>query len=157
MVFLLLLTLVAGTVMNTSILEFRMAGNSQFREEAFQKVQAAVTSISEDIDNFVVAGGVGYTNCMVGDANPDCDEHSLIVDATAVTVAAGSLSFNVVRQGPEILPSPPVRMSEDEVSSSASYDYAVFEAGAEYSGSDQGLGNAEVAQGIMVRFSSGGQ
>ena len=71
MIFLLLLAIIAGTVTQTSILEFFMAGNAQFREEAFQEAQAVVTEISSDAGNFPVVGQIGYKLCKtkVGDCN----------------------------------------------------------------------------------------
>ena len=49
MVFLLLMAIVAGTVMQTSVLEFFMAGNDLFRVEAFQQAQAITSEIGDDI------------------------------------------------------------------------------------------------------------
>jgi len=42
MVFMLMLAVIAGSVMQTGVLEFHMAGNDQFQEEAFQRAQAIV-------------------------------------------------------------------------------------------------------------------
>lgn len=151
MVFLLLLALVAGTVMQTSMLEFRMAGNDQFREEAFQQAQAVATSISRNIDNFPVSGDVGYTIC-----NSGCDSNTLNYDTTMVTNPS-LVSGIVTREGPLILETFPVRLSESQASSSPSYDAAVFEVKVEYNGSGEGLGNAAVAQGIAVRIASSSQ
>lgn len=158
MVFLLLMAMVAGTVMQTSMLEFKMAGNDQFREEAFQKAQAVASSISEDIDNFPVVGDVGYTNCVASDTDPDCDITTLTIHSGISTVPTGvDVTAQVTREGPLILESFPVRLSESQTSSSPSYDAAIFEVAVEYSGSDIGLGNAEVAQGVAVRIVSSTQ
>ncbi|PHS73910.1 pilus assembly PilX family protein [Porticoccus sp.] len=151
MVFMLLLALVAGTVMQTSMLEFRMAGNDQFREEAFQQAQAVATSITQEIDNFPVSGAVGYTICSSG-----CDANTLTYDATMVTNPS-LVSGIVTREGPLILESFPVRLSESQASSSPSYDAAVFEVEVEYNGSDEGLGNAAIAQGVAIRIASSSQ
>lgn len=156
MVFMLLLALVAGTVMQTSMLEFRMAGNDQFREEAFQQAQAVAASISQDIDNFPVSGAVGYTICDVGNPNTSCNTNTLTYDTTSVTNPA-LLSGIVTREGPLILESFPVRLSESQTSSSPNYDAAVFEVKVEYNGSDEGLGNAAIAQGVAVRIASSSQ
>lgn len=156
MVFLLLIALVAGTVMQTSMLEFRMAGNAQFREEAFQKAQAVASAISEDIDNFPVVGDVGYTNCVAGASG--CDATTVTFDSGIAAVPTGvSITAQVTREGPRILESFPVRLSEGQTSSSPSYDAAIFEVAVNYSGSDEGLGNAEVAQGVAVRIVSSSQ
>lgn len=153
MIFLLLLALVAGTVMQTSTLEFRMAGNDQFREEAFQQAQAVATSISENINNFPVTGDVGYKICGGGSG---CDAYTLTYDSGVVTDST-LVSATVVREGPLILESFPIRLSESETSSSPSYDAAIFEVGVEFNGSGQSLGNAEVAQGVAVKIASSAQ
>ncbi|WP_438951548.1 pilus assembly PilX family protein [Porticoccus sp.] len=156
MVFMLLLALVAGTVMQTSMLEFRMAGNDQFREEAFQQAQAVAASITEDINNFPVSGAVGYTICQAGSANPDCNITTLNYDTTVVT-DADLVSALVTREGPLILETFPVRLSESQTSSSPSFDAAVFEVQVEYNGSEEGLGNAAIVQGTAVRIASSSQ
>lgn len=154
MIFLLLIALVAGTVMQTSVLEFRMAGNDQFREEAFQQAQAAVASVVEDLDNFPVTGDVGYKICETGSSG--CDSTVLTYD-TSVVADASLLSVEVTREGPLIMETFPVRLSESQASSSVNYDAAIFEVHAEYSGSNKGLGNAEVVEGVAVRIASSSQ
>ncbi len=154
MIFLLLLALVAGTVMQTSILEFRMAGNDQFREEAFQQAQATVASVVEDLDNFPVTGDVGYKICLAGSSG--CDSTVLTYDTSVVTDSS-LLTVEVTREGPLIMETFPVRLSESQTSSSVNYDAAIFEVHAEYSGSNQGLGNAEVVEGVAVRIASSSQ
>jgi Tfp pilus assembly protein PilX len=149
MVFMLLLAMVAGTVMQTSVLEFRMAGNDQFREEAFQEAQAIASGISEKQVNFPVTGDVGYTLCKAGDSDSVCDETSLVVGNTTISVPTGvSVSYRVERQGPAILESLPFRQSQSNVSSSLAYDAAVFEVTATVDGTAEKLGRAEVAHGI---------
>lgn len=154
LVFLLLLALVAATVMQTSISETQMAGNSQFREEAFQRVQAIAIAIAEDRDNFPTSGDVGYTVCnTVATAITPCDETSITLDTDIVTHPTGvDLDYWVTREGPEILESPPFRESEGSASSVTSFDAAVFEAHASYDGGDARLGRAEVAQGVAIKI-----
>jgi Tfp pilus assembly protein PilX len=79
LVFMLLLAMIAATVMQTAILQLRMAGNDQFLEEAFHKAQAIATELSLSPDNFSLEGGVGYTNCPVGVEELDCDRSQLPV------------------------------------------------------------------------------
>jgi len=153
MVFMLLLAIVAGTVMQTSILEFFMAGNAQFREEAFQQAQAIVTEISQDIDNFPVTGAVGYDICPSG-----CDAtFSVTPTSLAAVPAASTVTYQSRRRGPLILESLPFRQTEDKVSSGPSFDAAIFEADVEIDGSAVRLGSAQVVQGIAVRVVSSGQ
>jgi hypothetical protein len=160
MIFLLLLAMIAGTTMHTSILEFRMAGNDQFREEAFQKAQAVATALSQNAANFPVTGGVGYTICKAGDSDAACNISSINVPAAVAAVPAGvTVEYRVQRQGPMIMESLPFRQSQSEVSSSLAFDAALFEAAVAVDGSAVRLGRAEVAQGVarLVASSAQGQ
>lgn len=159
LVFLLLLAMVATTVMQTSISETQMAGNSQFREEAFQRVQAIAMAIANDRDNFPTTGDVGYVLCnTVATGVAGCDETSITLDNDIVTYPTGvTLDYWVTREGPEILDSPPFRESESSTSSVTSYDAAVFEAHASYDGGAARLGRAEVAQGVAIKIVSSAQ
>ena len=151
MIFLLLLAIIAGTVTQTSILEFFMAGNAQFREEAFQEAQAVVTEIAADIDNFPVVGQVGYTLCKT--SGTGCNTTLGPLTANAGTKA----DYRVVRRGPLILESLPFRQGESQGSSSPNFDAVIFEIDVAIDGSDSKLGSAEVVQGMAVRVASSGQ
>ena len=94
-----MLALIAGTVMQTSIQEFQMAGNAQFREEAFQRAQAIAEEISEDLDNFPVTGDVGYKICATG-----CNGTNFIQALTTATAPTGvNVDYQVERQGPRFV------------------------------------------------------
>lgn len=151
MLFLLLMAMVAGTVMQTSILEFRMAGNDQFREEAFQRAQGIASAISERHSNFPVVGDVGYTLCKDNSASTGCSADLVALDPDIVSVPAGvALEYQVERQGPAILEGLPFRLPEGSASSSVAYDAAVFETSVEVDGGTVGLGTAQVVQGVAV-------
>ena len=112
MIFLLLMAMVAGTVMQNSILAFRMAGNDQFREEAFQKAQGIASAISEAQDNFPVSGGVGYIICRDAAATAGCSADLAALDANVVSVPAGvTVDYQIERQGPLLLETIPFRLS----------------------------------------------
>lgn len=158
MVFLVLMTLVAVTVMKTSIQEFQMAGNDQFREEAFQRAQAITAEISTDLNNFPVVGGVGYTICTAADTDPDCNTSNFLQDPNSATVPTGvDVAYKVVRQGPRFLESLPFRQAEGSASSAPAFDAAIFEVSADIDGTDARLGSASVVQGIAVRVASSSQ
>ena len=151
MVFLLLMALVAGTVMQTSVLEFRMAGNDQFREEAFQKVQAIASAISENEDNFPIVGDIGYTVCDAADGHADCntDGNNIAIDSSVTSVPSGvSTTYRIRREGPWCYPEPPFRLSQAQASSDV--DFALFETTVDYDGSSVRLGNAEIAVGVLA-------
>jgi hypothetical protein len=157
MIFLLLLAMVAGTVMQNSILSFRMAGNDQFREEAFQKAQGIVSAISEDQDNFPVSGGVGYIICKDNTVTAGCSADFAPIDPDVVTLPAGvTIDYQIERQGPLLLETIPFRLSQDSTSSSLAYDAAIFEAKVEVDGSAVGLGKAQVVQGVAIVIATTG-
>jgi hypothetical protein len=150
MVFLLLLSIIAGTVTQTSILEFFMAGNAQFREEAFQQAQALTTEIATDIRNFPVVGQIGYDVCPSG-----CDAAT---QPLTFSVPAGiEADFKVTRRGPLLLESLPFRQTEGNASSSPNFDAAIFEIDVLVDGTKNRLGRAQIVQGMAVRVASSGQ
>lgn len=155
LIFLLLTAMISGTVMQTSVLEVKMAGNEQLREEAFQRVQAIANAVTADSSNLVVAGNIGYTICPSGVAG--CDNNSLSLISQVIAVPSGvNLDYKVQRLAPLFAPMP-FRMSEDNAGSANAYSAALFEIDANYDGSDNGLGRAQIAQGIAVRIASSGQ
>lgn len=152
MVFLLLLAIIAGTVSQTSILEFFMAGNEQFREEAFQKAQAVVTEVSGDINNFPVVGQVGHTTCPSG-----CNStYSPTLESTSVNPEYDT-EYQIVRRGPLFKESLPFRQGEGSGSSTTSFDAATFELDVKVDGSASRLGKANVIQGMAVVVASSAQ
>ena len=151
MVFLLLLAMVSTTVLQTGVMEFRMAGNDQFREEAFQKAEGIASVITELEDNFPVTGDVGYTICLDNTATAGCSADLLAVNANVISVPAGvSVNYDVQRRGPRLLGKLPFRQSQRAASSSRAYDVATFEADVEVDGGSVGLGSAHIAQGIAI-------
>lgn len=156
LLFLLLLALVAATVMQNSLFEVQMAGNDQFREEAFQRVEAITTAIAADIANFPVVGGVGYTICKTG-AGAGCDLSTIALTSAVTDAPAGvQLNYTVVRLAPLYTERPWVRRSERDVCG-ASCKYAYFETNASYAGGDLRLGNAAVARGVELQFTGAAQ
>jgi hypothetical protein len=157
MVFLLLLAIISGTVIQTSILEFRMAGNEQFQEEAFQKAQAVVEKLSENIAYFVVGGDVWDRRCDAG-GGAGCIGSVIALDPNVVSVPSGvELSYYVERQGPLSLDSLPVRVADSAGFSATAYDVAIFEATATVDGTAVRLGSASVVKGMAVRHVASGQ
>ena len=82
MVFLLLTSMVAVTVMNTNLFESRMVNNEQMQQEAFSLAEAAATAILAEANNTDSLIYSGKTSCEVGSAQAGCDKKvNLIVDA----------------------------------------------------------------------------
>ena len=154
MVFMLMLAVVVGTVMQTGVLEFHMAGNDQFQEEAFQRAQAIASELSRNLDNCPVEGGVGYTLCSPEDNDPECDGNFSAVPVSAVVPEGVELTYRVVRQGPHLLQSFPVRQAQTVASGSGIFDAAIFEVNVRLDGSSGRLGSAHLVQGIAVRLAA---
>lgn len=158
MVFLVLMTLVAVTVTKTSVQEFQMAGNAQFREDAFQQAQAIVSELITTRDNFPIYGDVGYTICVAGDTDPDCNGTNVLAAIDSDDVPAGvTVNYRVVRQGPLFTEGLPFRQSQASASSSPAFDSAIFEVSADIDGTAARLGSASVVQGVAIRVASSSQ
>ncbi len=140
--------------MQTGALEFHMAGNDQFQEEAFQRAQAIASELSRDQGNFSLAGGLGYTLCSPEDNDPGCDGNSLGVPVSAVVPEGVELTYRVIRRGPRLLQSFPIREAQSVASGSGIFDAAIFEVSVHLDGSDKRLGSARVAQGMAVRLAA---
>ncbi|MFT5709771.1 MAG: type II secretory pathway pseudopilin PulG [Halioglobus sp.] len=152
MVFLLLLAVLAGTSMQASILQVRMASNELFQEEAFQRALAIVDAIGIESDNFPVEGQVGHTLCKTSDSANYCDSQQTVkIDRRVLDFPEGlDVAFEVERMAPLFLQSLPVRRSQQFVSSSLAYDAAVFEIHAKVDGHERGLGTAEAVRGVAL-------
>ena len=151
MVFLLMLAIVATSVVQTAMLQLHMAGNDQFAEEAFHQVQAIATEVSLHPDNFLLEGGVGFSNCPVNVQGPQCDRSLLAVPASAVVPVGVKLDYRVTRQDPLLWQGFPVREAQDTASSSSRFDAAHFEIDVRINGSERRLGNAHIVQGVALR------
>lgn len=155
LIFLLLTATISTTVMKTSILEVKMAGNEQLREEAFQQTQAITNAISANSNNLVVAGDIGYKICATGASG--CDAAVISLNSVVTTVPAGaSVDYHATRLGPLFAPLP-FRLSEGAAGSATAYVGAKFEVYASYDGAGAGLGNSDIAQGIIMRVAAAAQ
>jgi hypothetical protein len=151
LVFMLLMAIIAGLVLQTAVLQLHMAGNDQFLEEAFHKVQAIATELSLHPDNFNLEGGMGFTNCPAGESGTQCDSSELQAPASAVAPAGIKINYRVTRQEPLLWRGFPLRESQDTASSSSGFDAALFEISVRIDGSEKRLGSAHIVQGIAVR------
>lgn len=157
LIIMLLTGMVSTTVMRTSILEVKMVGNTQFKEEAFQKTESVVNAITAKKSSFVVAGDVGWRICGAGTSVSNCNSNtiSLPTDVTAVPTGVG-LGYYVERMGPLKIPMP-FRQSDSEASGANGFDVALFEVVAEFDGRDEKLGHFEIHQGVAVKIASSHQ
>ena len=151
-VFVLLLAIVATTVMQTAIMQWYMAGNNQFVEEAFLEAQAIAEELSLQPTNFQLTGGVGYANCPpLGDGS-ECNVRLLTAPESAMVSEDVGVDYRVIRQAPLLFKGFPIRESQDTVSSSDRFDAAIFEIDVRIDGGENRLGSAHLVQGIAVRI-----
>lgn len=153
----LLTGMVSATVMRTSVLEVKMVGNTQFKEEAFQKTESVVNAVSSNKNSFVVAGNVGWRVCGAGVSSVRCHSRALSLPSEVSSVPTGvELEYYVERMGPLKTPLP-FRQSESEASGANGFDVALFEVVAEFDGREEKLGHFEIRQGIAVKIASAHQ
>ncbi len=156
LVLMMLTGLVATTVMRTSVTEVKMVTNSQFKEEAFQRVDSIVNAVAASKDNFVVAGNIGYQNCATGVSGGSCNISTVNVPSSIASPPAGDLTFHVTRKGP-LVTSLPFREADTIASGANNFDVALFEVVAEFDGLDENLGHYEVWQGVAVKVAASHQ
>lgn len=151
LVFMLLLSVIAASVMQSAILQLRMAGNDQLQEEALHQAQAIAGELSLDPDNFLLTAEVGDANCPPGRQDAGCDQSRLQIPASVSELDGYALDYRVVRQEPLLWRGFPIREAEHSVSSSTGFDAALFEIDVQLDGSDKRLGSAHIVQGMVVR------
>lgn len=154
LIFLLLTGLISVTAMKTSIFETKMAGNEQLKEAAFQTTQGIINAITSDINNFVIAGDVGYKICAAGQTG--CNSNAITLATSTAKLTATNVDYSIVRKSPLFAPLP-FRAKEENASSANVYSAALFEVNAEYDGSHEKLGQAAIAQGVAIKIANSAQ
>jgi len=145
LIFLIVMSLLALSSMQTSRLELRMANNEEVRTSAHQAAQALIDAIVSTPAMTPVIGGVGFTLCTPG--QPGCNLETLFmpVGALAPEVDAGHLYGSAVLTAPTNIPPPRgLGFSTDKFAAS------IFELTTTYDRADAGLGRADVTQGLVV-------
>lgn len=146
LIFLGALALISVTVMQSSTLELRMAGNEQEQVEALQSVQAVLDEISRNDAYFPVIQE-GYLLCMTGDSRTECDATSIDLSTALDTLLTGD---TVTYQTYYRLDSTMPRASQSTGSVyDTNYRVAYFDIDVDYeSGSERGS-DREVSQGVQ--------
>lgn len=88
LVFMAALALISVTVMQTSTLELRMAGNEQEQAETLQKIQAALDEIREKDAYFPVIEE-GYLTCTTSDTRAACNATIIDLSTELDTLLSG--------------------------------------------------------------------
>lgn len=159
LIFMALTALISAGVLNSSLLEVKMVGNEQFKEEAFQTTEGVLDAIVAGYaNNLPIVGDVGYKVCATSmGASANCDAAVMTVPSTVSAVTTGvSLIYQAERLGPLMAPMP-VRQSEKDASSAGSFNVALYEVNAIYDGRDVRLGHHEVFAGVAIRVAASSQ
>jgi hypothetical protein len=148
MVFLLLLAVIAGTALRVSALEFRMAGNDQFREQALQQALGVAQALAVKPEHFPLDLEPGESLCAT---SASCTRPILPAVPMADALPPGTvLQYSITRRGPLFAAVPELRLAEARASSASGWRAAHFEVQVVIDGNAPGLGSARVVQGVAL-------
>ena len=142
LILLVALTIISLASLGTSLLELRMANNTEAGISAFQAAQSAIDNvIYNGSTNMIIAGSIGHTNCTT----------DLSCDTNDVTLPAPFDTHNSVKVTRTSDSGCPPRIPNSEVSCAWS-KAASFEIDSKYDRSSLGLGRAELDQGYIKLY-----
>lgn len=147
LVFLVVITLVGLVAMRSSVVELRLARNTQFEIEAAQTAQAVVDAVVANLDNFSVDLQPGGIACYDSgsDAPAACGAAfaANLLDVQNALFQDG-IYAEVRRLPPAQVPPPaPLLTSMDKFSAAA------FAVRGQYNRAAAGLGAADIEQGVL--------
>lgn len=147
LIFLVVITLVGLVAMRSSVVELRLAQNTQFEIEATQKAQAVIDAVVAEAENFSVGLQPGESSCYNSgsDAPTDCDQSGKpdLLNQGKPLFQTG-VYVEVRRLPPARVPLPaPTLTSLDKFSA------ASFAVRGQYNQAEAGLGAADIEQGVI--------
>ena len=145
MLFLVAISLLAVSSMQSSNIGLYMAQNEESRIAAEQAAQALADAIVANPSATPVYGMQGYTACTAGQTG--CDRYDLAIGDPVLEAAVASdhISARVERVGPIFRPPP--RVVESSIDK---FTTAGFRVTTTYDRMDEGLGRQQVSQGVLV-------
>jgi hypothetical protein len=145
MLFLIAISMLAVSSMQTSNIGLYMAQNEESRISAAQGAQALADAIVSNPASTPVVGGNGFTICTIGEANCNRNDLPITNAVLAAQVAKGHITARVEREGPLFRPPPrSVESSIDKFSS------ASFEVITTFDRTDEKLGRQQITEGVLV-------
>ena len=145
MLFLIAISMLAVSSMQTSNIGLYMAQNEESRISAAQGAQALADAIVSNPASTPVVGGNGFTICTIGEANCNRSDLPITNAVLAAQVAKGHITARVEREGPLFRPPPrSVESSIDKFSS------ASFEVVTTFDRTDEQLGRQQITEGVLV-------
>lgn len=145
LLFLVAITLLTVSSMQSSNLGLMMSQNEESRMVAEQGAQAIADFVISNPATTPVTGTVGFTICTPNVAG--CDRNDLPIDQPVLAsgVAADELSARVQRMAPALRPPPRLVGSSVDKFSSASFTVT-----STYDRSEDSLGRQQITEGVMV-------
>lgn len=145
MIFLIAISVLAVSSMQSSNIGLHMAQNEESRIAASQGAQALADAIVSNPAATPVIGGNGFTICTPGEDG--CDRTDLPVNNSilATAVANGHITARVVREG--ALFRPPPRSVESSIDK---FNSASFEVITTFDRTDEQLGSQQITEGVLV-------
>jgi hypothetical protein len=150
LVFVLLLALIAGMIVQSGTLQLHMAGNDQYREEASQTAQAIAAEISLHPENFSLAATVGHVRCAPGATDPDCASTDLQGLGSGSVASGYEIDYRVTRREPLLWEDTSPRGAPP---GAPGVDVGIFEIDVRVEGVGSMPGRARVIQGVAVPVS----
>ena len=145
MLFLIAISMLAVSSMQTSNIGLYMAQNEESRISAAQGAQALADAIVSNPASTPVVGGNGFTICTIGEANCNRSDLPITNAVLAAQVAKGHITARVEREGQLFRPPPrSVESSIDKFSS------ASFEVVTTFDRTDEQLGRQQITEGVLV-------
>lgn len=157
LLFVLMLSLVAASVVQTATLQLHMAGNEQFRAQAGQLAKALAGELSLYPENFELASDIGHTNCVPADPDPDCDSRGLRLPDSAAMAAGFDLDYRITRVAPLRREAYPLPGWPEDATETALPDVAIFEVEVRVDGRHSRRGAAHVVQGVARPLDASGE
>lgn len=145
MIFLIAISMLAVSSMQSSNIGLHMAQNEESRIAASQGAQALADAIVSNPAATPVIGGNGFTICTPGEDG--CDRTDLPVNNSilAAAIANGYITARVVREG--ALFRPPPRSVESSIDK---FNSASFEVTTTFDRTDEQLGSQQITEGVLV-------
>ena len=144
-IFLVVLGLLGLASMNTSRIALRMANNTEAQTSAYQAAQALADAVAATPSMTPIIGNAGYTVCTP--AVDPCNAETLFLPPSdlADAIDAGDLWGTAVMRDPTNNPPPRgLGFSADKFTATS------FEVNTTFDRAAEGLGTADVTQGIIV-------
>lgn len=145
MVFLIAISMLAVSSMQSSNIGLFMAQNEESRIAAVQGAQALADAIVSNPAATPVVGGPGYTICTPGEVGCDQVNLPILNPVLMAEILNGHISARVQRDGP--LLRPPPRSIESSIDKFTS---ASFEVTTTFDRTNESLGRQQIVEGVLV-------